>query len=464
MNLLKNCLCFIIFADVWCEGLGEVMKKKNQAGFESAVLLFLCFCFVACDDDSSVVRPEDDSSSSIEEKLSSSSLCLSSSVQSGKDSHSSSSSVIPASSETSESSSSVSSSSVILRSSSSETSVSSSSVEPLSSSELESSSSESSSSSVSVKSSSSSAVYSSSSSDDPYLGCRCTLLNAEPDLAKGERVEWHAEGCNFGSGEYTYEWTGAEVSYTKDYIASGNLPSYKASTSGVSFVASDSWGSAVRVRCKNAVAVNSNVLDENWGEMTDPRDGQTYLTVKIGEQIWMAQNLNYKAEDSYCFAGDTANCSFYGRLYTWSAAMDSVGRWTTNGAGCGMYVGKSCSPTYPVQGVCPEGWVLPTKEDWEKLLEKVGGEDSSGVNLRSAYYSWPGQYFAKDLYGFAALLGGYREYGGDFLAKNNIGYFWSSSEAKPYHAYFMSIRISDDDAYMGSNYKAAARSVRCLKL
>ena len=57
------------------------------------------------------------------------------------------------------------------------------------------------------------------------------------------------------------------------------------------------------------------------GEMTDARDNQTYQTVTLGDQTWLAQNLNYETDDSWCFQDDPANCATYGRLYSWEAAM-----------------------------------------------------------------------------------------------------------------------------------------------
>ena len=199
------------------------------------------------------------------------------------------------------------------------------------------------------------------------------------------------------------------------------------------------------------------------GTLKDSRDGRTYKTVTIGTQTWMAQNLNYETANSYCYSDTPSNCTKYGRLYTWAAAMDSAGTWNTNGKGCGY--NKTCSPTYPVRGVCPTGWHLPTKAEFETLITAVGGSSTAETKLKSisGWNDFEGKSGnGVDAYSFSALPAGFRNNVEDYYYEGNGAYFWSSTEYNSYDAYYMALYYDFHYAYR-DDYKNYGFSVRCVK-
>lgn len=151
--------------------------------------------------------------------------------------------------------------------------------------------------------------------------------------------------------------------------------------------------------------------------------------------------------------------------------MDSVGTWTTNGKGCGY--NKTCSPTYPVRGVCPEGWHLPSTTEFETLFTVVGGvqdEDyayrwnGAGTVLKSTS-GW-NEYEGitnEDSFGFSALPAGYRYYSGDYSLEGYNALFWSSTEGSSSGAYYMTLYYDYHDAPLDYYSKNYGHSVRCLK-
>ena len=216
--------------------------------------------------------------------------------------------------------------------------------------------------------------------------------------------------------------------------------------------------------------------------ITDSRDNQSYKTVMIGTQTWMAQNLNYayigvpykrdaidsiyiSDSTSWCYENNSANCSKYGRLYTWAAAMDSVGEWSTNGRGCGMDI--KCSSEKPVRGICPEGWHLPDTTEWRTLFNAVGGEAKAGKMLKSTS-GWYDDGDGSDSYSFSALPAGscYPPY---YIYLKQKAVFWSSTEDYPlnsHYAYSVGFGYYRDSASIPSstyNDKYNAYSVRCVK-
>ena len=238
----------------------------------------------------------------------------------------------------------------------------------------------------------------------------------------------------------------------------------------------DSSSSKAKSSSSNSSLAGRPLCDVNTDGncFKDERDGQTYKTVKIGSQTWMAENLNYAYTDvpynfdgytsdsiSWCYDNDPANCTKYGRLYTWAAAMDSVGSWSANGKGCGFY-GSICSPTGTVRGVCPEGWYLPTQTEWYTLFTAVGGSSTAGKMLKSTS-GWNSSGNGTDAYSFSALPAGGSYYNGSSGGEGNYANFWSSTEYGSYDAY--NIRLDYDDVYANLfyDYKTFEFSVRCVK-
>ena len=218
-----------------------------------------------------------------------------------------------------------------------------------------------------------------------------------------------------------------------------------------------------------------SVYDATAKTLTDLRNGQTYKTVTIGDQTWMAENLNYaytgvpfgydgntSDSTSWCYNNDPANCAKYGRLYTWAAAMDSVGTWSTNGKGCGY--GSTCSPTGAIRGICPEGWHLPNNTEWNTLFTAVGGRSTAGQVLKSQTGWDDSGNGGTDAFGFSALPAGYRNSTGDYANEGYIANFWSSTEDYINSANSVYLYYSDVGAYLSyTYYKNYGRSVRCVK-
>ena len=117
---------------------------------------------------------------------------------------------------------------------------------------------------------------------------------------------------------------------------------------------------------------SSSSLVVIYGEMTDERDGQVYKTIYVEgfEQIWMIENLNYAYLQPTAELDSSSMCVWdcvYGRFYLWSAAVDSAALFSNTKEGCGYNV--KCTVNEKVRGVCPEGWRLPTYEDYERLMQ-----------------------------------------------------------------------------------------------
>ena len=283
------------------------------------------------------------------------------------------------------------------------------------------------------------------------------------------------------SSSVTPKSSDSETSVSSSSVKSSSSVTSSSSAKEVILSSSEGSSDSKSSSSEKAESSSSKAIEPAEGTLTDTRDGKTYKTVTIGTQTWMAENLNYaytgvpykytyidssytSDSTSWCYGDSLANCTKYGRLYTWAAAMDSVGTWSTNGKGCGY--GKVCSPTYPVRGICPEGWHLPDTTEWHTLFTAVGGKSTAGKMLKSTsgwYDHKGGDDNGTDAYAFSALPAGYRYYDGYIYLEGSDADFWSSTEDDSSYAYRMNLYYGYDNANLNRKNKNLGFSVRCVK-
>lgn len=188
--------------------------------------------------------------------------------------------------------------------------------------------------------------------------------------------------------------------------------------------------------------------------MRDSRDGQAYKIITIGTQTWMAENLNYETENSFCYENESSNCKKYGRLYIWAAAKDA----------------------------CPKGWHLPTKEEFEILVDYVGGEEIAGKMLKSTSGWHDCDYYENrrlpfechglidggnglEAFGFNALPVGV-SFPTHFDYLGDDGSFWSATEYDSKRACYLLVAGDRDEGAIDCNIDALKKwgyPVRCIK-
>lgn len=196
------------------------------------------------------------------------------------------------------------------------------------------------------------------------------------------------------------------------------------------------------------------------GTVTDI-DGNVYKTIKIGNQIWMAENLkttkyndgtpipNIKDSNSWKSFTSGAQCDYdnnpenakvYGKLYNWHAVNS----------------GK----------LCPKGWHVPAEKEWNEVLWGFYNWDIPlGAKLKevgTAHWNEPNT-GATNISGFTALPGGYRESSGKFLYINKIGQFWTTKETSDKSANGFNMQYNGANVWTVTRSKNMAASVRCIK-
>lgn len=209
---------------------------------------------------------------------------------------------------------------------------------------------------------------------------------------------------------------------------------------------------------------DSYKTEYNDSVLVDKRDGHTYKVVAIGNEVWMAENLNYVYNDgvqSVCDKDDTVDCQKYGRLYTWTGAM---GLESDYGDSIGVF-------PYPHQGVCPEGWHIPSVDEFKKLIEASGGYTAdvngmylSGAALRSVD-GWGEEGDGTDLLGFSAIPVGKKNYSTGFWSdRAKVIDFFQSFVLQPYCLKLTlnkNVNTGKQDQF--SDTGMDLNSVRCVK-
>ncbi len=179
------------------------------------------------------------------------------------------------------------------------------------------------------------------------------------------------------------------------------------------------------------ILVSATLYGQETGVFKDPRDGRIYKIVKIGGQVWFAENLAYKAgEGCWAYNDLESNVAQFGRLYTFATANK----------------------------VCPPGWHLPSKQEFEILLKHIGG------NGLHAYQ----ELIPSGSSGFVGLFAGFRTTRFEYQGK--IGHFWSSTEINVHSAWYLGITsfvpdagLSILDRVKNSHNKSFGFSVRPVK-
>jgi uncharacterized protein (TIGR02145 family) len=219
---------------------------------------------------------------------------------------------------------------------------------------------------------------------------------------------------------------------------------------------SDSSSLNEEVSSSSSENVSSSSIDlcegfvKDTTKFCDSRDGKKYTYKKIGNQTWMAENLNYEVEGSKCYDNKQENCVKYGRLYNWETAINA----------------------------CPEDWHLPKYTEWDTLLttigEKMSGKNAAGRKLK-AKNGWNRRNNGRDGngiddYGFSALPGG-AHYRDDERIDGigRYGFFWTATDEwssitndNSYIAYRTGFWNDDSSMQKSINLKSSLFSVRCV--
>ena len=252
-----------------------------------------------------------------------------------------------------------------------------------------------------------------------------TKINAKPVLVSGKvTVDYGSIKIDTEIGGDLY-LDGKKLGYLQTNSTGNQLNKIKTGTHSVKIVGSETLTREITVYKDSVTTFN---FEKAVGaSFTDSRDSKTYKSVLIGNQVWMAENLDYSRPGSHVNKnGD--------RLYTWDAAMKA----------------------------CPAGWHLPSDKEWDILVNRFGGAAKAGAALKSKT-GWDSDGNGTNSSGFTGLPAGYRDLDGAFSSVGGYGIFWSSTEGGGSSAWKRRLSYYYSGVYRDYDGKVNAFSCRCVQ-
>lgn len=262
-------------------------------------------------------------------------------------------------------------------------------------------------------------------------------------------TSWRPTLAYLGMGKFTGFWSGTEADSLK---AVAMKLSYDEDNLVLDSVGKEE---GYYLRCIMDPPDDDEIYDST--AIHDKRDDNKYKTVTIGNDTWMAENLRYAAPGSYCYEDKDIRCRSYGRLYPWTVAMKLPSDYIENSMS-GMILEEH-------QGLCPEGFHVPTHEEWTALGQKALNMRRGGIGsaLKDREGWVRGGAPISSVSGFNARPAGSRFAEGEYAELGTSAYFWEAQGGDGMGAVYWNLVNNRDDFTTAEDFDNFAFSLRCVK-
>ena len=297
--------------------------------------------------------------------------------------------------------------------------------------------------------------------DSPKMNCTKVLKGVVPGEVAGAPADTiYSDSCVAdtlwtpfliydGIGTMTGFWTGTETDYLSAEVR-------KLKYDDDDFVLDTARKEeAFYLRCIMDPPDDDEIYDSS--AVHDNRDENRYRTVTIGNDTWMAENLRFAAPGSFCYEDKDNRCRSYGRLYPWTVAMRLPSDYIDNSLAGGIMDEH--------QGVCPDGWHIPTNDEWIALGQNALNMRRGGIGsaLKNKEFWARGGAPISAVSGFNALPSGSRMADGEYMELGSSTYFWTAAGGDGMGGVYWYLVNNKDDFTSAEDFDNAAFSVRCVK-